>query len=515
MLVPKASSVNGRVFRDKLPLRVANVQDARSDIPTYIPPNRDKELRAILCVPLIARERAIGTIYLARTIPDAYTDHDLERLRGVATQAAAAIANAQLYREVSARATELATLNDVTIALAGSLTFTDVLSRILVEIVRVVPYDAAFVALPTDDRARLRVVSLSGSRAIHALDTEIPVERSIIGRVFAQNRSALLPDLAAAHEWLAIAYRPDSLRADEAQSVLAVPLRAMEETVGVLYLTRDQIDSYAAADLERLLRFTPVMGAAITNARLYTQSVQQVAQLQRLNDELETLREVGIATTGTLDLPAVLDRVLAEIARAVPYEQGMIALEIPERDVLRVEAGSGSVMEPLLGTEMRIDHSLNGFVFTKGETVCVDDFWASEEWLERSHRIAVRRDELRSILCAPLRIAGRSIGTIYLAHGSLRRLSRGGHAAARTIRQPGGGRRRQRAALRPGAPAGRRTADAQLRTGDDARDRHGRRRVARPGGRVAARPVRDSRDHPCGGGQRDLAGAGWRDACGW
>ncbi len=416
-LIPKATSVNGRVFHSRQPLRVANIQDERGAIPTYMPPNRDRELRAILCVPLIARERVIGTIYLARSVADTYTDQDLERLRAVATQAAAAIANAQLYREVSARATELETLNDVTIALAGSLAITDVLSRTLVEIARVVPYDAAFVALPTDDGARLRVVSLGGSRNIHELGTEVPVDRSIIGRVFAENQPALLTDLAAARDWLAIAYRPDRLGADEERSILAVPLRAMEETVGVLYLARDRTDGYAAADQERLLRFTPVMGVAITNARLYTQSVQQVAQLQRLNDELETLREVGIATTGTLDLPAVLRRVLAEIARVVPYEQGMITLEVPERGILRVEAGSGSVVEPLLGTEMQIDQSLNGFVFTGGESVCVDDFWESDEWLARSHRIAVQRDELRSILCTPLRIAGRSIGTIYLAHG--------------------------------------------------------------------------------------------------
>ncbi|GEM_PF-4571526 len=416
-LVPKKESLNGWVFEHCEPLRVADVRDPRQTARTFIPPTRDPQLRAVLCVPLVAREQAIGTIYLARYVPNAYTDQDLDRLRVVATQAAAAIGNALLYREVSARATELATLNEVTITLAGSLTLADVLSRILEEIARVVPYDAAFVALPTQDRAHLTVVSQRGTRTIHAHGAELPVDRSIIGRVFRENEPVLLPNVAAAHEWLAIAYyNPDEMPVYE-RAVIAVPLRAMEDTVGVLYLMRDQRDGYAAADLERLLRFTPVMGVAVANAHLYTHSQHQVGQLQRLNDELETLREVGLATTGTLDLPAVLRRVLAEISRVVPYQQGMICLDVPERGVLRIEAGTGSVIEPLLGTEMQIDQSLNGTVYTRGETVCVDDFWESDEWLARSHRITVQPDDLRSILCAPLRIGGQSIGTIYLAHG--------------------------------------------------------------------------------------------------
>ncbi len=416
--VPKKDSLNGWVFEQCQPLCVADIHKARHTRRTYFPPTSDLQLRSVLCVPLIARGRAIGTIYLARYVPDAYTDHDLERLSMVAMQAAVAIGNASLYREVSSRATELATLNEVTIALAGSLTLSDVLSRILAEIARVVPYDAAFVALPTEDRTRLKVVSLSGRRNIHELGTEIPAEKSIIGRVFQQNEPALLSDLAIAHEWLAIAYRSDNDSLLTGRAVIAVPLCAMEETVGVLYLARDRKDGYGPADLERLLRFTPVMGVAITNAHLYMQSQQQIGQLQRLNDELETLQEVGLATTGMLDLPAVLSRVLAEISRVVPVQQGMICLDVPERGVLRVEAGAGSVIEPLMGTEMQIGHSLNGTVYTRGETICVDDFWESDEWLARSHRITVEKDDLRSILCAPLRIGGQSIGTIYLAHGT-------------------------------------------------------------------------------------------------
>jgi GAF domain-containing protein len=415
MLVPKQGSVNGWVFSHRTSYHTADLRAPNTDVPGYIPPQRDPRLRAAMCVPLVARGQAIGTLYLARFETGAYADRDIARLEMFAPQAAAAIANARLYRETTERATELATLNEVTIALAGSLAIEDVLDRILHEIRRAVPYDSAFVALPNDARTSLRVVGVAGNRRIHEVGTELRMEHSIAGRVFREDRAILLSDLSQAEEWRDLAIRRYGTTAALQRSLLVVPLRALDEPIGVLFLTRDYVGAYDDADRERLLRFTPAMSVAVTNARLYARSVEQVAAQQRLNAELETLRDVGIAITGTLDLADLLRRVLAEIARVVPYEQGAINLDVPGRDTLRVEVAVGHAMEQLAGTEVSLTTSLNGYAYREGTTVCVDDFWASE-WLNRSHRFNVGPDALRSILCAPLRVGGESIGTLYLAH---------------------------------------------------------------------------------------------------
>ena len=417
--VPLDDSFTLRWLRDeKRPLAIEDVEHDRRLPEAERALLRAEGVQSALFVPILVDGVLVCTIGLdATNAPRVFTADEIALCETVSNQLAVAIRNARLHEQMQARMTELATLNEVSIALAGSLALEDVLNRILREIARVVPYDAAFVALPSEASAHLRVVSVGGGRIIHERGTEIPIARSIIGRVFRENVPALLPDLAAARDWLAVAYRPSPTAATDERAVIAVPLRAMEGTVGVLYLARDRKEGYTDSDLARLLRFTPMMGVAITNAHLYTRSVEHATQLERLNDELKTLREVGIATTGTLDLPAVLRRVLVEIARVVPFEQGFIALEDPDRHVLHIEAGSGTVVGSYIGLDLRLDHSLNGHVFARGETICVEDFWESEEWLDRSHRINVRPDELRSILCAPLRVGGRSIGTIYLAHG--------------------------------------------------------------------------------------------------
>ncbi len=207
--------------------------------------------------------------------------------------------------------------------------------------------------------------------------------------------------------------------ANGARALLLVPILVESAWYGVMVLHATSAPrTFTVDEIALSETISNQLAVAIRNAQLYEQTQQRMIELVTLNDELEALREVGLAMTGTLDLPAVLRRVLAEIARVVPYQQGMICLDVPERGMLRIEAATGSVIEPLLGTEMRIDQSMNGFVYTQGETVCVDDFWESDEWLTRSHRINVQPDELHSVLCAPLRIGGQSIGTMYLAHGT-------------------------------------------------------------------------------------------------
>ena len=397
------------------------IEDVASD-PRLLPLERAifgaNGARALLLVPILVEGAWYGVMVLhATSAPRTFTIDEIALSETVSNQLAVAVRNAQLYEQTQQRMTELATLAAVGATVAASLDFDEVVNRVLAAVAALIPHDRAFLMLDeTPDALRVvaaRMVSVPGGPQLGEL---VPKKESLNGWVFEHCQPLCVADLRDPRTTIRRFIPP--LRDPHLRAVLCVPLIAREQAIGTIYLARYVPDAYTDEDLERLRAVATQAASAIANARLYTQSVQQVGQLQRLNDELEALRKVGLATTGTLDLPAVLRRVLAEIARVVPYQQGMICLDVPERGMLRIEAATGSVIEPLLGAEMRIDQSMNGFVYTRGETVCVDDFWESDEWLIRSHRINVEPDELHSVLCAPLRIGGQSIGTMYLAHGT-------------------------------------------------------------------------------------------------
>ncbi len=56
-------------------------------------------MNALICIPLISKNRPLGAIILGNALPIAYTAADLKRMNTLASQTAAAIDNAQLYQE--------------------------------------------------------------------------------------------------------------------------------------------------------------------------------------------------------------------------------------------------------------------------------------------------------------------------------------------------------------------------------------------------------------------------------
>jgi two-component system NtrC family sensor kinase len=81
-----------------------------TDDPLFLPgvdQGADFTTRAVLCVPLVVRDRVIGTIELINKLDGAFTAADLDLLQTMAGSVAVAVENAQLYTELADFAHEL------------------------------------------------------------------------------------------------------------------------------------------------------------------------------------------------------------------------------------------------------------------------------------------------------------------------------------------------------------------------------------------------------------------------
>ncbi len=93
--------ISGKVAATAMPLYVPDA----SSLPDFI--FFDPVIRSLLVVPLMVKDRVIGTLAIDQAVPDAFTQDDQRTLTIAAAQAAAAIENAQLYADLEERAAKL------------------------------------------------------------------------------------------------------------------------------------------------------------------------------------------------------------------------------------------------------------------------------------------------------------------------------------------------------------------------------------------------------------------------
>ncbi len=93
--------ISGKVAATAAPIYVPDA----SSLPDFI--FFDPVVRSLLVVPLMVKDRVIGTLAIDQNIPDAFSQDDERTLTIAAAQAAAAIENAQLYTDLEERAAKL------------------------------------------------------------------------------------------------------------------------------------------------------------------------------------------------------------------------------------------------------------------------------------------------------------------------------------------------------------------------------------------------------------------------
>jgi HD-GYP domain-containing protein (c-di-GMP phosphodiesterase class II) len=116
------------------------------------------------------------------------------------------------------------------------------------------------------------------------------------------------------------------------RSLVGLPLVAKDRLLGVLYLHSLRPRAFQG-QLPLLAAFANQAAIAIENARLYQEAQRELAERKRAEEEVrrhlervEALREIDKAITSTLDLSGVLDIILQELERVIPYHSAGIFL---------------------------------------------------------------------------------------------------------------------------------------------------------------------------------------------
>ncbi len=168
-------------------------------------------------------------------------------------------------------------LRDTAAALASSLDPETVLDRILDNVGRVVPHDAANFGLIENDVVRIHNWrGYDPAMAAEIASMRMPLETPTYRWMFLTGQPCLISDItqAGAGKWM------DWPANRWSRSYAAVPIRAHGQVIGFLNLDSAQPGFFTEQHVERLQAFADQAAIAIENAQLYDQIRRHAADLQ-------------------------------------------------------------------------------------------------------------------------------------------------------------------------------------------------------------------------------------------
>ncbi len=364
-VVPGETTVTGSVLAAGRPLVIEDVFDS-----PYLS-RRIAEMfpdRSLLALPLIAREEKLGAALIAFNEIHHFTPEEISRGEQAARQIALAIAKSRLL-EAERQQRELAeALHEVGLALSATLDFDAVLDRLLEQLDRVVPYDAANVMLVRDGKvciARMRGYDRFGeevAREVATLCLEIATTPNL-RQMIETGKPMIIPDTAADPDW--VRFRAS----DYLRSWAGAPIIIHGEVIAFFSLDKTEPGFYRPEHLDRLAAFAVQAAIAFQNAHLFEES-------RRRAQELAGLYETALAISSVLDTEELLQRLAEQIHRLLAPDTFVVALYEAETDALQVVLAleEGRPVPGAVGMEMPLaEGGLTGWVMRERRSLLVED----------------------------------------------------------------------------------------------------------------------------------------------
>jgi putative nucleotidyltransferase with HDIG domain len=271
-----------------------------------------------ICVPLIPPpiselpQNVLGVLNVNRhTGTPHFTQDDLELVTALSTQAAAALRNARLYKQMERRNTQLQNLIEISRNLTASLEVDVVLRSIMEKAVELLHCEAGSLLLVDEETQELIFKIALGPAGAQLSDMRLPPGVGIAGAVARDGKPLIVNDAKAdSRHYVSV----DASTTFTTYSLLCVPLISKERVIGVVEVM-NKIDGtpFDEEDRDSLTAFAIESAIALENARLYshlkrafTDTVRVIANAVEARDPytaghtervtqiaLETARELG------------------------------------------------------------------------------------------------------------------------------------------------------------------------------------------------------------------------------
>ncbi len=288
-------------------------------------------------VPLNAGARTLGAIIISSfTKGVSFTEDQLKIFWAIADQAATALDKARLFTETETRARQLATLNEISKDLSSIVADLEtLLVRIMRAAVDILGTEAGSLFLVDEETQELVFRVVEGG-AQNLVGTRLPPGVGIVGEAAVSGQPVIVNNVMQDRRWFSDVDRETEF---QTHSLLAVPLRIQDQSIGVLEVINKRDGSaFGEEDISLLTTFAAQASVAIQNARLYEATD---AELAARVDELQNLQRIDRELNRTLRLDRVIQITLDWALRTTGAQAGAVVMRDADGEHVEVLAANG------------------------------------------------------------------------------------------------------------------------------------------------------------------------------
>jgi GAF domain-containing protein/DNA-binding response OmpR family regulator len=403
-----SNSTTGTVYTTGEPLHIRDWDEVPPDL---YPNTRARQMgaRSLLTLPMGRHGHVIGSIGFFRVAPGGYTDDEISLLQTFTDQAAIAVDNARLLREIEERNGDLAESLELQTATSEVLQLISanpgdlniVLEGIITRAAAFCEAETGLLWLRHGDE--LRCVAQREARFSFVGNALSLAESGANLRAGETKQPFFMEDLAAA-------IRPGMPLADETiatgvRSFATIPLLRDGEWIGNINVGRFEVRPFDKKQAAILQAFADQAAIAVENARLFNDLDAALERQTAMTDVLDAVSQAR------LDLQPVFDKVAEHADRLCDGSGALVVVRDGDELILSAIAGPIPI-EPdrVGGRAVRVDDtSISGAAVLRGETIHIRD-WESEAAARFAGSPARRMGA--SALSVPMKRGGEVIGAI-------------------------------------------------------------------------------------------------------
>ena len=275
--------------------------------------------RSWIAVPLIARDEAIGALFLHSRTDKAFTQLDLDLAGRIANQISGAMANARLYderkraEEMERRKSEqLVAMFAVARILARSGSFESKITDVMEELARTADGEVAIIRVPDEQHGGLRRVDSAGPGNLELSGPPIMLYGDNLPTTAFREEQAVIVNDYVTHP---MATQQGIDRG--VKSLLSVPVKAGGYTLGVVSISALEYNHFTPDRVRLLTAIINGLGTLLFNSQL-------AQSLESSREEMAAVDEVARIITSNLDIDQVYEKFATKARSLIDFDQASI-----------------------------------------------------------------------------------------------------------------------------------------------------------------------------------------------